>query len=223
MSPDDNFRDSTDVAQTTFCGIEEVIHLLRGDGHRKAVVRRRKCGHKDLTLHFLTGLNVHIGHRVPSEVHEQVLATIPIRRQHEGWLLCLCILIDMITELSLTIPLWISYPVLAPEKIHCHVFPLQFRCDIWETLLEVLEPPAAVRRTATRQHTLNLWLFHGRSAGMGIPQDSAKVMYLLTAPLYRSSLRSIDRFDSPSRWRRKACLILFISLHLPAMACSIYG
>ena len=103
------------------------------------------------------------------------------------------------------------------------MFPLQFRCDIWETLLEVLEPPAAVRRTAARQHTLNLWLFHGRSAGMGIPQDSAKVMYLLTVPLYRSSLRSIDRFDSPSRWRRNACLILFISLHLPAMACSIYG
>lgn len=62
-----------------------------------------------------------------------------------------------------------------------------------------------------------------RSAGMGIPQDSARVMYLLTVPLYRSSLRPIDRFDSPSRWRRNACLILFISLHLLAMACSIYG
>ena len=41
--------------------------------------------------------------------------------------------------------------------------------------------------------------------------------------LYQSSLRPIDRFDSPSRWRRNACLILFISLHLPAMARSIYG
>ena len=166
---DYDFRDSTDVAQTTFCGIQEVIHLLRGDGHRKAVVRRRKCGHKDLTLHFLAGLNVHIGHRVPGEVHEQVLATLPIRRQHEGWLLCLCILIDMITELSVTVPVRIPCPVLAPEKIHRHVFPLQFRCDIWETLLEVLEPPVAVRRTAARQHTLNLWLFHGQKCRYGYP------------------------------------------------------
>lgn len=116
MSPDDNFRDSTDVAQTTFCGIQEVIHLLRGDGHRKAVVRRRKCDHKDLTLHFLAGINVHIGHRVPGEVHEQVLVTIPIRRQHEGWLLCLCILIDMIIELSVTVPVRIPCPVLASER-----------------------------------------------------------------------------------------------------------
>lgn len=62
-----------------------------------------------------------------------------------------------------------------------------------------------------------------RSTGMGIPQDSARVMYLLIVPLYRSSLRPIDRFDSPSKWRRNTCLISFISLHLPAMACSIYG
>lgn len=62
-----------------------------------------------------------------------------------------------------------------------------------------------------------------RSTGMGMPQDSANMMYLLTVPLYKSSCRPIDRFDSPSRWRRNACLILFISLHLPAMACSIYG
>ena len=62
-----------------------------------------------------------------------------------------------------------------------------------------------------------------RSTGMGMPQDSASVMYLLTVPLYKSSFRPIDRFDSPSRWRRNACLILFISLHLPAMARSFCG
>ena len=54
-----------------------------------------------------------------------------------------------------------------------------------------------------------------------MPQDSASVMYLLTVPLYKSSFRSIDWFDYPSRWRRNACLILFISLHLPAMARSV--
>lgn len=118
---DYDFRDPADVAQTTFCGMQEVIHLLRRDGHRKAVVRRRKCGHKDLAPHFLAGLNVHIGHRVPGEVHEQVLAALPVRRQHEGWLLGLRILIDMITELRVAVPVRIPRPVLAPEKIHRHV------------------------------------------------------------------------------------------------------
>lgn len=32
-----------------------------------------------------------------------------------------------------------------------------------------------------------------RSTGMVTPQDSARVMYLLTIPLYKSSLRPIDR------------------------------
>ena len=156
----DDLRDAADVPQAALQGVQEVVHLLRRDRHRKAVVGRRKRRHEHLALHFLSGIEVRVGHRIAGKVHEQVLPVFPVWGKHERRLLGLRILIDMVAELRVSVPVRPLHPVFPPEQIHRHVLPLQFRRDVRKTLLEILEAVVAVCGIASCQHPLDLRLLH---------------------------------------------------------------
>lgn len=101
---DYDLRNASDVPKTVFQRIQEVIHSLRYDGHRKAIVRCVERLHKDLILHPLAGLEFDLRHRVSGKDDEKVLFTLVVRRYHKGRiLLFLCDL------LIITIKMWIFF------------------------------------------------------------------------------------------------------------------
>ena len=52
------------------------------------------------------------------------------------------------------------HPVFAPEQVHRHVLPFQFRSDVRKAFLEILEAVVAVCGIASRQNPLDLRLLH---------------------------------------------------------------
>ena len=123
---------------------------------------------------------------------------IPNRQREAEWKQ-MRVLIDMETELGITVSSRHQGTVLSPKKIHGDMSLLQFRRDIREPLFEIFETVVTVCWITSGEYAFQFRLLLSRSTGMGMPLASAILIYLFTVPLYRSSFRPIDRFDSPSR------------------------
>jgi len=132
--------------------VKEILYLLRRNRLEERIIRCRKHGYEDLTLDFLTGLNIHVGECISGIVNMKVFTSGTVLSHYKRWLLDIQVLVYVKAKLRILISIRIVLLVLLPKQITGDmglVLVREFFRNVRKTPLKVIEPFVRVSRIAS--------------------------------------------------------------------------